>query len=287
MRFTLPRPGTTTRLLAALLFLGLALTTQAGKQERMVESSLLVSGHITISADGKVLSHRLDDAETLPEGIAALTAHLASKWTFEPTALGDAKASRSRMRLLYVAKRQDDGKLALELRSANFEADMPKEARIRLARKSTQIQYPRALVQNNVSGTVYLKIRVGRDGKVMDIDASHVNLRTIGGENKMALWRNLLSSASIKAIRDWTFQPPTTGPDVDAPHWTGIMPVSFNAYLDEPQPGKWESYIPGPRKVIPWADSQGMTAEQTDALAPNEFNSSGNNRRLTSPLMGG
>lgn len=287
MRFTLPRSGTTTRLLAALLFLGLALTAQAGKQERMVESSLLVSGHITISADGKVLSHRLDDAETLPEGIAALTAHLASKWTFEPTALGDAKASRSRMRLLYVAKRQDDGKLALELRSANFEADMPKEARIRLARKSTQIQYPRALVQNNVSGTVYLKIRVGRDGKVMDIDASHVNLRTIGGENKMALWRNLLSSASIKAIRDWTFQPPTTGPDVDAPHWTGIMPVSFNAYLDEPQPGKWESYIPGPRKVIPWADSQGMTAEQTDALAPNEFNSSGNNRRLTSPLMGG
>lgn len=287
MRLTLPRPGTTTRLLAALLFLGLALTAQAGKQERMVESSLLVSGHITISADGKVLSHRLDDAETLPEGIAALTAHLASKWTFEPTALGDAKASRSRMRLLYVAKRQDDGKLALELRSANFEADMPKEARIRLARKSTQIQYPRALVQNNVSGTVYLKIRVGRDGKVMDIDASHVNLRTIGGENKMALWRNLLSSASIKAIRDWTFQPPTTGPDVDAPHWTGIMPVSFNAYLDEPQPGKWESYIPGPRKVIPWADSQGMTAEQTDALAPSEFNSSGNNRRLTSPLMGG
>lgn len=287
MRFTLPRSGTSTRLLAALLFLGLALTAQAGKQERMVESSLLVSGHITISADGKVLSHRLDDAETLPEGIAALTAHLASKWTFEPTALGDAKASRSRMRLLYVAKRQDDGKLALELRSANFEADMPKEARIRLARKSTQIQYPRALVQNNVSGTVYLKIRVGRDGKVMDIDASHVNLRTIGGENKMALWRNLLSSASIKAIRDWTFQPPTTGPDVDAPHWTGIMPVSFNAYLDEPQPGKWESYIPGPRKVIPWADSQGMTAEQTDALAPNEFNSSGNNRRLTSPLMGG
>lgn len=287
MRFTLPRSGTSTRLLAALLFLGLALTVQAGKQERMVESSLLVSGHITISADGKVLSHRLDDAETLPEGIAALTAHLASKWTFEPTALGDAKASRSRMRLLYVAKRQDDGKLALELRSANFEADMPKEARIRLARKSTQIQYPRALVQNNVSGTVYLKIRVGRDGKVMDIDASHVNLRTIGGENKMALWRNLLSSASIKAIRDWTFQPPTTGPDVDAPHWTGIMPVSFNAYLDEPQPGKWESYIPGPRKVIPWADSQGMTAEQTDALAPNEFNSSGNNRRLTSPLMGG
>ncbi|MBL8263983.1 MAG: hypothetical protein JNM58_16335 [Xanthomonadaceae bacterium] len=288
MRSALLQPRTAARLFATLLCLGLALTAQAGKQERMVESSLLISGHITISADGKVLSHRLDDAETLPEGIAALTAHLASKWTFEPAPLGDAKASRSRMRLLYVARRQDDGKVALELRSANFGADLPKEARVRLARKSTQIQYPRALQQNNVSGTVYLKIRVGRDGKVMNIDASHVNLRTIGGENKMALWRNLLSSASVKAVSSWTFQPPTTGPDVDAPHWTGIMPVSFNAYAElDPQPGKWESYIPGPRKVIPWADSQGLTADQTDALTPNEFHSPGNSRRLTSPLMGG
>ncbi len=288
MRSALLQPRTAARLFATLLCLGLALTAQAGKQERMVESSLLISGHITISADGKVLSHRLDDAETLPEGIAALTAHLASKWTFEPVALGGAKASRSRMRLLYVARQQEDGKLTLELRSANFEEELPEEARITIARRVTMPQYPRALYSNGVYGTVYLKVQVGRDGKVMNIDASHVNLRTIGGENKMALWRNLLTSASIKAIREWTFQPPTTGPDAAAPHWIGTLPVSFTLEgAPEPQPGKWETYIPGPRKIIPWLDGKGLTADQTDALAPNQFHSAGNSRRLTSPLMGG
>lgn len=287
------RSTTPARLFAALLCLPLAFAAHAGKHNdsairRQAESSLLVSGHITISADGKVLGHTIDDAGTLPEGIVKLTGQLASKWTFEPMALEDAKASRSRMHLLYVASQKDDGKLGLELRSASFEADLPPEARVTVARRGRMPTYPGNLADRNISGTVYLQLQIGRDGKVANIDASHVNLRTIGREADMAKWREQFSEASMKAIRGWEFKPPTSGPDVDAPHWTGTLPVIFTVIgSPEPQPGKWEAYIPGPRKAIPWLHSKGLTAEQTDALAPNQFHSTGNNRRLTSPLMGG
>jgi hypothetical protein len=287
------RSATLLRLFATLLCLGAALSTHAGKRDddairQQAESSLFVSGEIVIAADGTVLGHTLDEAHKLPKGIVDLTAKLASKWTFEPVPLADAQATRSRMSLLYVIKPLDDDRHTLELRSASFEADLPPEARMSVARRGRMPAYPHVLVTNRIGATVYLHVQVGRDGKVMNIDASHVNLRAIGSEKNMALWRDAFSKLSIQAVRGWTFKPPTTGPDVDAPHWIGTLPVMFIADgVPEPQPGKWEAYIPGPRKIIPWLDGTGLTADQADALAPNQFHSPGNSRRLTSPLMGG
>lgn len=287
------RSATLLRLFATLLCLGAALSAHAGKRDddairRQAESSLLVSGEIVIAADGTVLGHTLDEAQKLPQGIVDLTAKLASTWTFEPVTLANAQATRSRMSLLYVVKPLDDDRRTLELRSANFEADLPPEARVSIARRGRMPAYPQVLAANGIGATVYLHVQVGRDGKVMNIDASHVNLRAIGSEKNMALWRDAFAKISIQALRGWTFNPPTTGPDVDAPHWFGTLPVIFIAQnAPEPQPGKWEAYIPGPRKPIPWLDGKGLTADQTDALVPNQFHSSGSSRRLTSPLMGG
>jgi hypothetical protein len=287
------RSATLLRLFATLLCLSAALSAHAGKRDddairRQAESSLLVSGQITISADGKVLDHSLDKVDALPKGIVDLTAKLASTWSFEPVVLSSAQATRSRMSLLYVVKPLDNDRHTLELRSASFAADLPPEAMLSIARRGRMPAYPQVLVENRIGGTVYLHVQVGRDGKVMNIDASHVNLRAIGSEKNMAIWRDVFSKFSIQAVRGWTFKPPTTGPDVDAPHWTGTLPVMFIPEgVPDPQPGKWEAYIPGPRKIIPWLDGTGLTAEQTDALAPNQFHSPGNSRRLTSPLMGG
>jgi hypothetical protein len=287
------RSATLLRLFATLLCLGAALSAHAGKRDddairRQAESSLFVSGEIVIAADGTVLGHTLDEAHKLPKGIVDLTAKLASKWTFEPVPLADAQATRSRMSLLYVIKPLDDDRHTLELRSASFGADLPPEALLSVKRRGRMPAYPDNLAAQVVNATVFLQVQVGRDGKVMNIDASHVNLRTIGSEAEMAQWREQFSQASIKAVRGWTFRPPTTGPDVDAPHWTGTLPVMFTVIgSPEPRLGKWETYIPGPRKVIPWLDGKGLTAEQTDALAPNQFHSGGNQRRMTSPLMGG
>ncbi len=287
------RSTTPLRLLTLLLCLGVAFSANAAKRDddavrRQAESSLLVGGEIVIAADGKVLGHTLDSADTLPKGIVDLTAKLASKWTFEPVTLANAQATRSRMSLLYVVKPLDENRHTLELRSASFDADLPPEARVTVARRGRMPSYPPALFQNLIGATVYLHVQIGRDGKVMNIDASHVNLRAIGSEKNMSLWRDAFAKLSIQAVRGWTFKPPTTGPDIHAPHWIGTLPVIFIPEgVPEPQPGKWQAYIPGPRKIIPWLDGQGLTAEQTDALAPNQFHSGGNQRRMTSPLMGG
>jgi hypothetical protein len=254
---------------------------------RQAESSLFVTGTIDIAPDGKVVRHVLDAQDALPKGIVAMTARLAPQWTFEPVELPAGTVSRSKMSLLYVAKRQDNGDYQLELRSATFDSDQPLEARIQIARRSRMPAYPDALLSSELNGTVYLMVQVGRDGKVMNIDATHVNLRTVGSEKEMSDWREQFAQASIKAVRGWTFSPPTTGPDVDAPHWIGMLPVVFMVSgYPMPKPGQWETYIPGPRRILPWQDSAGITADNADALTPNQLHTRGSDRRLLTPLGG-
>jgi hypothetical protein len=279
--------------LAFSLGLGPTPSAQAGKAqreaaERLAESSLLVGGTIDIAADGKVLGYKLDNADKLPKGILEMVARYAPHWKFDPIPLPEGTHSRSPMSLLFVAKKREDGNFAVELRSANFEADVPEAVRLGIARRGRMPAYPDALAARGINGTVYLSLRIGRDGKVLDIDASHVNLRTIGSESEMANWREQFRLASIKAVRGWRFTTPSAGAEVDAPYWVGTLPVSFTVMgYPEPKPGQWETYIPGPRKPIPWVDSVGMTAEQSDALAPNRLHTPGEGRRLLTPLAEG
>jgi hypothetical protein len=276
-------------LLCSLLTAAFA-TSAADKLDavrRQAESSLIVTGTIDIAQDGTVVRHALDAEDKLPKGIVTMTARLAPQWTFEPVELPAGAISRSRMHLQYVAKRLDSGDYQLELRSASFTSDLPMEARMQIARRGRMPAYPDALLAGEINGTVYLMVQVGRDGKVMNIDATHVNLRTIGSEKDMSNWRDQFAQASIKAVRGWTFSPPTTGPDADAPHWVGMLPVSFNMGSNPvPRPGQWETYIPGPRRILPWQDSAGLTADNADALAPNQLHTPGGGRRLLTPLGG-
>jgi hypothetical protein len=288
------RPSRLLPVFAAALTLSFGLAplppAQAGKAEReaaerLAESSLLVGGTIDIAADGTVLGYTLDNAGKLPKGILEMVARYAPHWKFDPIALPEGTHTRSPMNLLFVARKREDGNFAVELRSASFEADVPETERVSVARRGRMPAYPDALAARGINGTVYLSLRIGRDGKVMDIDASHVNLRTIGSESEMANWREQFRLASIKAVRGWRFKPPSAGTEVDAPYWTGTLPVAFTVMgYPEPKPGQWETYIPGPRKPIPWIDSVGMTAEHSDALAPNRFHTPGEGRRLLTPL---
>jgi enamine deaminase RidA (YjgF/YER057c/UK114 family) len=251
------------------------------------ESALLVSGTIDITAEGTVLGYALDNVKTLPPGIVDMTARLAPHWRFEPTTLPPGTISRTKMNLHYIAKRHENGDYQVELRNASFFVDQPPEQRVTVARRGRRPEYPPMLQAMEVNGTVYLSVQIGRDGKVMNIDASHVNLRTVGSEAEMADWRKQFAEACIKAVRSWTFKPPTVGEEASAPYWVGTLPAEFNVggFYRVP-PGKWETYMPGPRKPIPWVDSLGTTADNSDALTPNEFHTNGSGRRLISPLTG-
>ncbi len=255
---------------------------------KQIESSLSVSGQIRIDAAGNVLDYTLDQPEALPKGITDMIERLAPQWTFEPVELAGNTVSRSRMNLLFVASKLDDGNVRIELRSASFDAELPENERIAIGRRGRMPDYPDQLMAMDVHGTVYLKLQIGRDGKVMNIDATHVNLRTLGSESEMARWRRLFTQSCIKAVRGWTFTPPTAGEEANAPFWIGTLPVAFTLNRAErPQPGRWETYVPGPRKLVPWADSVGITADNSDALPPNQLHTSSGGRRLITPLGGG
>jgi hypothetical protein len=278
--------------LTALLALASTLGVHAKSKfddaiRKRAESSLLVTGDIDITAEGKVVGYRLDSKEKLPAGIVELIARVAPQWTFEPVSM-PSSVGRSRMSLLFVAKKLDNGDFRVELRDANFDVGLPPEQRLTIAQRGRMPEYPRDLNAMGVTGTVFLLVEIGRDGKVANIDASRVHLRTIGNEQEMAQWRDALAETSIRAIRHWRFAPPTAGTGAAASKWTGTLPVSFTFDAsDKPRPGKWQTYLPGPRKHIPWFDGVNTAEESGDALVPDQFHMSGQGRRLTSPLMGG
>lgn len=249
-----------------------------------IESSLTVTGTIRIDAGGHVLGYTLDQPEHVPKGIASMIERLAPTWTFEPVVLPANGITESRMSLLFVAKKRDEG-VHVALRSASFEADLPENERVTIARRGRLPVYPESMADISVSGTVHLVLQIGRDGKVMNIDASHVNLRTVGTEAEMEEWRREFAEASIRAVRGWTFAPPTGGEAADAPHWIGALVVEYT--MDNhvrPDPTHWQTYVPGPKKVLPWVEGSGLLAGNSDALSPGGFHMAGRDRRLLTPL---
>lgn len=273
----------------AALWLGLALAAAAAKPAPVqAESSLTVLGNIDITADGKVTGYTLDAAESLPKGVVAMIARTVPQWRFEPVELPAGTISRTRMYLQFIARKREDGDYTVELASASFDTDGPAQERVTVARRGRMPDYPAELAAMGVNGTVYVVIKVDRDGKVSEADVSHVNLRTSGSEAQMAGWREQLSKSSLRALRGWRFQPPSAGPDAGQDSWTGLLPVAFTVEgFSRPEPGKWETYIPGPRKTILWRDAVGGAAASSDALPANQFHTDGSGRRLTTPLMGG
>lgn len=259
-----------------------------GAARKQIESSMLVTGSIDITPAGEVASYALDAPERLPKGLVDLAARAIPHWKFEAVALQNAQVSRSKMSLQFVATKLDGGRYSIELRNASFYSGNAGESVSVDHARSRLPTYPMQLMNEGVSGTVYLQLQIGRDGKVLNIDASHVNLRVIGDQGAMARWRRMLSRASITAVKDWTFNVPTTGPDAGEPHWFGTLPVSFT-FEDQnlPEYGQWETYVAGPRTILPWLRDAKIADGALDALTPNRFHPAQEGRRLLTPLQGG
>lgn len=254
---------------------------------KQVESSMLVTGTIDITPAGDVVAHALDKPEKLPKGIVEMAARIVPEWKFEPVTLKNNAISRSKMNLLFVAKKRDDGRYDIDLRSASFSGD---EASTKITIAPTgnaEIKYPLPLARSGVSGSVYLELKIGRDGKVADIAASHVNLRVIGAPADMQRWRGILERSSIATVKQWAFVVPQTAPE-EGDYWFGTLPINFimeNERIVEY--GRWETYVAGPRTLIPWLDDKKIAGNDSDALTPNLFHAAGSGRRLLTPLTGG
>lgn len=276
--------------LAVMLAWAPAVSAQGpGGVRKQVEASMRVTGAITIATDGSVEAVDLDTPEKLPKGIAAFVGQNIAGWRFEPVVVdGVPRRALTRVSALLVGKTIGGGQMSVSIRGADFSDDtvLPEAERI-AARQMKPPGYPTSAAEEGVQGTVYLLVKVARDGTVGDVSTEQVNLRFVASEPQMNRHRDRLARAAMAAARGWTFAPPTAGEQASQPHWIVRVPVDFNFTGLLPY-GEWQVYVPGPRTRPDWAPDEDAPGFSPDALAEGGIRLAGGHRgpKLLTPLDG-
>lgn len=241
--------------LLLVVLAGPAFADDTQEVRKQVEASLLVTGTIDVSADGQVVAYTLDHADDLSAGVVGLVDQAVPTWRFEPIELQDEAARvRARMTLRLVSRKLDEERYSVRFAAASFVQDALPASKVQPGDMDPPF-YPFPALRQEVSGTVYSVLKIGRDGTVEDAIIERVNLRMIDSSERMAEWRDMLAEAALRAARKWTFVPPSPGEAKDAPFWSIRVPVDFRSDV-EPDYGEWEAYVPGPLHGVPWLDDK-------------------------------
>ena len=237
---------------------------------KQIESSLIVTGTIVIAPDGGVQSYALDATEALGAPLEAFLKQNISAWKFVPVEVdGKVVTAKANMSLQLIANQAEGGDMNVRIAHTWFgknsdkpATDMPK------SNKMSPPRYPQDVMRMGGQGIAYLVVNIGRDGKVLDVAAEKVNLRSLGTEKQMEMLRRAFADASVRAAREWTFHPPTTGADAARDSWIVRIPVAFvMGDATHGKAGTWQSYIPDPTpRVIPWAEEELRIAGSPEAL---------------------
>ena len=283
------------RLVVALVLLACAFASHAATRaeiRKSAEMSMLVTGTIDIEKDGSVQHYQLDQADKLPPGVVQLLSKAVPAWRFEPVQVdGAVVRARAKMGVRVIAMQRGDGNYSLRIGSASFgEEGGLKDEVVTVAGELTPPRYPRDAVMSGVQGTVYLVVKVGRDGSVVDVTDEQVNLTVVGNERQMRDARELLAKAAIVAGRKWRFTPPTKGPDAQDDYWLLRVPTAFllcedpgNCKSGKPDYGTWSAYIPGPKNSVPWI-SEEQNRMNPDALMAGVAQPVGSGPKLLTPV---
>ncbi|MGO4221295.1 protein tonB [Lysobacter sp. TAF61] len=259
----------------ALVLLGTVAQSQAQTRSRAPEEvrkqivvTMLVTGTVDIERDGSVSGHAVDKVDALPESVVQLVDAAVATWRFDPVmAAGQAVAARNHFSLRVVGNQGDNGDFSLKIAGVSFGKGDDEGIPTRRGRLAPP-RYPQGLAQGGIGGTVYLIVRIGRDGSVEDVIARQVNLRVAARPKEMERFRKEFADVCVTKARQWKFDPPKKGEDVAASSWSVRIPVDFYA-PDRPQPayGHWEAYVPGPRVAVPWRDNADDARDPVDAIA--------------------
>lgn len=266
------------------------------KIPEQAEMSMLVTGMVLVEPDGSVSSWDIDQRDKLPDFVVRLIERSASSWKFEPVLVdGQPRKAKARMSLRIVANRQDDG-YRIAIRSGHFgkEAMSAEERRQRAgtdAVRSVNMRppaYPTLAADSGVRGTVYVVLRINREGAVEDAFAEQVNLKTLGTDRQMERMRDMLVKPALVAARRWTFQVPTTGESAGRQYWSVRVPVEYLLGDDgRAHYGQWEAYLPGPRQKAPWSRETIDPNESPDAMIAGRVYEDGEGMKLLTPLEQG
>ncbi len=272
----------------ALLLMAFAAPAAGPRAVRkQVESTLLLTGTIQIDESGRVGRFTIDHRDRIPPAALELAQKSIPTWVFQPVLeQGRPLAVTSSMRVRLVAKRMEDERFKVEIRSASFGGD---RATTQTPGPSLQPpSYPMKAARAGVSGLVFVALRLDEAGAVADAVAEQTNLRVVATEAELAQWRGLLEQAALRAARQWRFDPTRFTSPGEAEPPTLRVPVDFTLVEDGqqsvPDPGRWEAYVPGPRHAAPWLPSGPLAAEVADALVPGGIYDSRDSLRLLTPL---
>jgi hypothetical protein len=285
------------RTMALLLGLLVAFASHAagpGAVRKTIESSMLVTGWVSIAADGGMTKLELDEPAKLPKGVVSLVEQAGASWRFEPVLVdGVARKVKARMSLRIAAKKIDAERYEINIRSSYFgaEATTPEE----YVQQPDSIKpiamkpplYPENAARMGARGTVYVVMKIGREGSVQELFAEQVNLQVIGSDNQMKQMRGILAKSALNAAKKWTFQLPATGENAKQDLWVVRVPVDFQFYgYQKPSYGQWDSYVPGPTLRAPW-DTGSDTTQSPDAMIAGALYDVRNSLRLLTPLQPG
>jgi hypothetical protein len=253
----------------------------ARASRKLIESSLRVGGTIVVAPDGTVQSYTLEHTEMLGAPLENFLKNNITHWKFKPVEVdGKVVTAKAAMSLQLIANREEAGSMSVRIANTWFGAnasgtgteepatDNPRSLSMRPPK------YPNEAAYMGGQGITYLVVNIGRDGKVLAVEAERVNLRSLGTDTQMNMLRKAFADASIRAAKQWTFQPPTTGPEAAKDSWRVRVPVDFRLAglpgVTQPKPGGWESYIPDPTvRDVPWARDELRAAGSPDALPGN------------------
>lgn len=272
-----------------LLLAGAALAAGPYAVRKRMQASMLVSGSITVAPDGTVKSDAIDQPEKLPAPVVSLIKRSVPTWHFVPVVRdGQPVMAKAAMSLRIVARPIGNGSFSISIEGANF--NQPSPGQMASAKRREPPVYPRAAVRAGVTGTVYLLLRVDRQGKVADAAIEQVDIGEVASDPELARWRRVLGDASLSAARRWTFLSSASGKDEAAPYWIARVPITFSLHRSGmPRPGedygRWKAYVPGPLQPVPWID-QRMLSGGVDALPDGGVYPVTQSLHLTTPLVG-
>lgn len=276
----------------SLAFTGLVVAAGPGAVRKQVEASMLLTGDIVVAPDGSVKSYELDKSDKIPADVAGLIGSATQRWHFEPVMRdGQAVTAKARMSIRVVASHPtpDSKDFVAHIAGATFGDydDASTEKVTYVERKPPG--YPELAARSHVGGTVYVLLRIGRDGKVIDAEAEQVNLSVVASDGDMKVWRKVLAAPSVAAAKQWTFRIPTTGEHAGDRYYVTRVPVMYRLERTAPDAnyGVWQAYVPGPRETASWAHDDRTAGGSTDALPDGQIQLVGAGLKLTTPVSNG
>ncbi|MEO6968824.1 MAG: energy transducer TonB [Rhodanobacteraceae bacterium] len=276
-------------ILLCLLLPAVCLAATESEVKRTTEATMLVTGSIVVNPDGSVHTYTLEQPDKLSSGVTQLLAQYVPKWRFEATRLVDQNnhpaLAKAAMNVRLVLTEVSKDRYQLGIVGATFGADQqdPKD----ISWKSRVVPtYPREAVDDGVSGTVYLVVKVGQSGNVINAAVKQVDLRVVANSGAMQAYRRVLGDAALRAAQHWTFNVPQPLPGGNV-----RVPVNFSiSGLDKLVVyGEWQAYIPGPVEPVSWLDSDDKLANSSPDAIPDNGLLFMNNERLVlqNPPSGG